>query len=93
MRKQREPEFLEQLIPISVVEAMNLTSQTPIPATAIRSQWMVEPEKPVLQVPDTERDIRACLMSYGIQYSGKAKENKRLLQTLADTLGRRLTYL
>lgn len=49
--------------------------------------------EPVLEVEDSDKAIRAVLMDYYIQPSGKMKENRRLLKQIADQEKRKLVYL
>ena len=88
--EQREPQFVEQLIPPSLRDALGIQTKTPLPKVPSELKAKYEP---VLEVHDTDRNIRALLMNYNKPISGKAKENRLRLQKLADELGRKLVYL
>lgn len=49
--------------------------------------------EPVLEIEETDKAIRAVLMNYSIQPSGKMKENRRLLKQIADEQHRKLVYV
>ena len=49
--------------------------------------------EPVLEVYDTDQNIRATLMRHGKQVGNKMKENRVRLQKLADELKRKLLYI
>lgn len=87
--ESRKITYIEQLIPWTLREQYNVTSQTPLGSVH-------EPKykhKPVLEVEKTNKAIRQVLMNYSIQPSGKMKENKRLLKILSENLGRKLEYV
>lgn len=86
--KHRRVEFVEQLVPPSVLQRYNITSKTPVPGPS-------EPRKlhgPEWEVENSEKAIRQVLMNYGIQPM-KAKENRRLIKQIADELQRKLVYV
>lgn len=85
----RVPQYMEQLIPPSALQAYNITTRTSIEHLVDRKPI----HEPVLEVYDTDRNIRAILMNYDKPISGKVKENRLRIQRLADELGRRLVYL
>lgn len=81
---------MEQLIPYSLVQAYGITSHTPL----AKGRTVQKPKhEAVLEIEDNDRAIRAVLMNYDIQPSGKMKENRRLLKQVADQLGRKLVYI
>jgi hypothetical protein len=85
----RKPQYVEQLLPASLVEAYGIQTRTPLPNVDVEIK---SPYKPALEVYDSDKVIRATLMNYGKPYSGKMKENRLRLQKLADELGRELLY-
>ncbi len=88
--QHRQPEFMEQLVPPSVLQHYKITSRTPIPSTDVSKSYRFEA---VLEIEESDKAIRQVLMNYDIQPSGRMKENRRLLKQLADELGRKLVYL
>ena len=82
-------QYLEQLIPPSVLDTYNIQTRTPLPSHLVvkaKEDWLLE-------VPDNEKDIRVVLMNHGKSLSTRAKENRVRLERLADELGRKLVYL
>ena len=88
--QHRQPEFMEQLVPPSVLQHYKITSRTPLPSTDVSKSYRFEA---VLEIEESDKAIRQVLMNYDIQPSGRMKENRRLLKQLADELGRKLVYL
>lgn len=87
--EHRKPEFIEQLIPTSLLDIYNIQSTTPL----VNKDVEIKPKyEPVLDVYDTDKNIRAILMNHGKSISNKPKENRLRLQRLADELGRKLIY-
>ncbi len=88
--EHRVVQYAEQLIPHSLLKRYNVTSRTPVGPYKSDAKAKCEP---VLEIEDTDKAIRAVLMNYSIQPSGKMKENRRLLKVLADEQGRKLVYI
>ena len=96
---EREPLYLEQLIPPSLAIEYNIQTRTPL---TIRPM-LKAPQKPVMEVPETEEAIRAALVAAGekpmiCQQKGRLGgkelvENKKRLQKIADIYGRKLVFL
>lgn len=87
--EHRKPEFIEQLIPTSLLDTYNIQSMTPL----VNKDVEIKPKyEPVFDVYDTDKNIRAILMNHGKSISNKPKENRLRLQRLADELGRKLVY-
>ena len=81
---------MEQLIPYSMAQAYGIQSQTPV----AKGRLVRRPKhEPVLEVEESDKSIRAVLMNYYIQPSGKMKENRRLLKQIADQEKRKLVYI
>ena len=55
-----EPEFLEQLIPPSILKANNIQTATPI-MSSYKKVWQIKADKPCIDVPDDPKAIRAFL--------------------------------
>jgi hypothetical protein len=85
----RTIQFVEQLVPHSLLQQYNITSLTPLHRSYERKGRF----EAVLEVEETDRAIRQVLMNYSIQPSGKMKENRRLLKELSEELQRKLVYL
>ena len=96
---EREPLYLEQLIPSSLIIDYKIQSKTPLTTKPLLRM----PEKPIWEVSDNEEAIRAALSENGekhmiCQQKGRMNgeeiaENKARLQKLADIYGRRLIFL
>jgi hypothetical protein len=99
MRVHREPVFLEQLIPAATLMEYEIQSQTPLS----KSPAIRVPQKPIMEVPETEEAIRAALVAAGekpmiCQQKGRLGgkeilENKKRLQKVADIYGRKLVFV
>lgn len=87
--ESRVVQYAEQLIPHSLLKKYNVVSRTPV-GTYSASKPKYEP---VLEIEETDKAIRAVLMNYSIQPSGKMKENRRLLKQIADEQHRKLVYV
>lgn len=85
----RKIQFVEQLVPHSLLQQYNITSLTPLYGSHEKRNRF----EAVLEVEETDRAIRQVLMNYSIQPSGKMKENRRLLKELSEELQRKLVYL
>jgi hypothetical protein len=94
------PQYLEQLIPPSLLVKYGITSRTPFTGLPL----MPPPVgKQPIEVPNTEDEVRATLISLGgkpmsCQAVGKEEkrefaENTKRLQRLADSLGRKLILI
>lgn len=81
---------MEQLIPHSMAQAYGIQSRTPLSKSRVVRRAKHEA---VLEVEDSDKSIRAVLMNYYIQPSGKMKENRRLLKQIADQEKRKLVYV
>ena len=94
----REPHFVEQLVPPSLLAEFGITSRTPL--NGIRIEEL--PQKCLMVVPETEEAIRAAIVAAGekpmiCQGKGKREkkemnENKKKLQKIADAAGKKLVY-
>lgn len=86
----RRPTCVEQLIPGSVLDAYNILSFTPLPDPLFE----IEPQHTaVLEVVDTDKDIRAKLTQYGKSDKGKMKDLRIRLNKVADDHGLKLVYV
>ena len=97
-RSYREPQFVEQLIPPSLIEQYGITTRSPLPGVAKQkpNEWLME-------VPETDEGLRAALVAAGVkpmicQEKGKKEsreinENKKRLQKVADKAGRKLIFI
>lgn len=86
----RQPQYVEQLIPYSVIEQYKITTLTEIPAPLEKKKAKY---LPVLEVEKTPKAIRQILMNYDIQPSGKEKELPKQLMRLAEQLNRKLEFI
>ena len=88
--QHRKPEFIEQLIPTNLIDTYGIDTMTPLVNKDASIKCAYEP---VLEVYDTDQNIRATLMRHGKQVGNKMKENRVRLQKLADELKRKLLYI
>jgi hypothetical protein len=96
----REPEFMEQLIPPSLLEEFNVNTRTRLGGARIPDFTV---RQKIVQVAETEDAIRAALVSYGekpmiCQGKGKREkreliENKKKLQKIMTAAGKRLIFV
>lgn len=86
----RKPTCLEQLVPDNLLEAYNVMTNTPLSDPL----YTIEPiHTPVLEVTDTEKNIRAMLISHGKSEKGKPRDLRIRLSKLADELHLKLVYI
>lgn len=98
-RAYREPHLMEQLIPPSLLQEFNIQSQTPLLSHRIPEA----PRQVIMEVCETEDAIRAALIAAGekpmiCQEKGRREkremtENKKKLQKIADSAGKKLVYV
>lgn len=87
--QNRVPVYLEQLLSPSVLESYSIRSRTPLHEQGTEKQI----HDSVLEVMDSDKHIRAILMNYSKQISGKAKENRIRIQKLGDEIGRKIVFV
>ncbi len=95
----REPAFVEQLLPPTLIELYGITSRTPLklplpPAPVVEA---------TMEVVEVEESLRAAIQAAGgkpmiCQEKGKKEnreltENKKRLQKLADAKGQKLVFI
>ena len=96
----REPQYIEQLIPPSLLEQYGIESRTVLPAFTASVKAANER---IMEVPETDDALRAALLAAGVkpmicQEKGKKEnkeiiENKKRLQKVADKIGRKLVFI
>lgn len=99
-RAYREPQYIEQLIPASVLEEMNIRTMTPIPGCPVAK---LPEEERVWEIIETDEGLRLALTNLGVkpmicQEKGKKEakeiqENKRRLARAADAAGYKVLYI
>jgi len=99
-RAYREPHYIEQLVPASVLEELNIRTMTLIPGCPVSK---LPEEERVWEVLETDEGLRAALTNLGVkpmrcQEKGKKEakeiqENKRRLQGIADATGFKVVYI
>ena len=99
----REPEFMEQLVPPSLLAQFNITTLTPLRGKPLERIPDFTVHQKIVQVAETEDAIRAALVSYGekpmiCQGKGKREkreliENKKKLQKIMTAAGKRLIFV
>lgn len=93
----RKPEFVEQLIPISVLNHYNIKSLTPIASPIGKDKHEHIPYihgDPVIEIPYDEdgKNIRATLAAYNLP-SSSVKENKRVMNEFGDLIGKKVSIV
>ncbi len=99
-RQFREPQFLEQLIPHTLLEQYNVATATPLYSGRLTPAPVVES---ILEIPETDEALRAAVLAAGgkpmiCQEKGKKEnreltENKKRLQKLADAKGQKIIFI
>lgn len=89
-KAHREVEFVEQLVPPSLLVQHGILTRTPLPKKA---EKQLVHHAAVWEVEDNEKTIRHLLLAAGITPSGLEKRNRRMLKQLADGKGLHLVYL
>ena len=89
----RKPEFVEQLIPISVLNHYNIKSLTPI-GTPNHDHIPYVHGEPVIEIPYDEdgKNIRATLAAYNLP-SSSVKENKRVMSEFGELIGKKVSIV
>jgi len=90
--EHREPTYMEQLIPPSLLDAYKIETQTPIQSRNQPRQL----HEPVLEVSRKAEAVRSILFAYNrpCKTNGReaAEENEAQLEKLAHELKRKLVY-
>ena len=96
----RQPHYVEQLVPPSLLSEFGITSSTPLNGSPSIKEL---PEKCIMEVPETEEAIRAAIIAAGekpmicqqkgIREKKEMTENKKKLQRIADAAGKKLVYI
>jgi hypothetical protein len=89
IREMRVPNYVEQLIAPSVLEEYGIMSATPLPGI---SRVPVATPQPVLHVLDDDKAIRAVLAANNLKPKGRVRDNRRLIEQLAQRDGMRLIF-
>ena len=99
-RSFREPQFVEQMIPVGLLEQYGITSCTPLPAL-VGTPPPLPPA--ILEIPETDEALRAAVLAAGgkpmiCQEKGKSEkrelaENKKRLKKLADAKGQLIVFV
>lgn len=99
--ENRQPQYIEQLIPPHVRAQYGIQTLTPIQTTRTQaaedtfsSQWYPPQHEPTLEVRYDDEEIRLTLARHKVQYheKGKMDVNRILLENLAKRLNRRLIW-
>lgn len=91
MWNYRKPGYIEQLIPVSILNHYNIKSLTPIHGTHEHIPYIHG--EPVITIPYDEdgKNIRATLASYNLPCSS-VKENKKIMEAYGDLIGKKVVY-
>jgi hypothetical protein len=99
-RSFRQPQFIEQLMPSTLLEQYGITTCTPLPAL-VGAPVPLPPA--ILEIPETDEALRAAVLAAGgkpmiCQERGRVEkkelaENKKRLQKLADAKGQRIVFV
>lgn len=90
----RKPEFVEQLIPISVLNHYNIKSLTPIGTPLLKEHIPYIHGEPVLEIPYDHdgKNVRATLAAYNLP-SSSVTENKRVINAFGELIGKKVSIL
>ena len=93
----RKPEFVEQLIPISILNHYNIRSLTPIGTPSSGNTHEHIPYihgDPVIEIPFDEdgKNVRATLAAYNLP-SSSVKENKRVMNEFGELIGKKVSIV
>ena len=93
----RKPEFVEQLIPISILNHYNIRSLTPIgppPSGNPHEHIPYIHGDPVIEIPFDEdgKNVRATLAAYNLP-SSSVKENKRVMNEFGELIGKKVSIV
>jgi len=88
----RKPEFVEQLIPTSILAHYKIDSLTRI-TSGVNEHIPYIHGDPVICIPDDDKgkNIRATLASYNLPCSSK-KEDKRIIEEFSNLIGKKVEY-
>jgi len=89
----RKPEFVEQLIPLSILNHYNITTKTPINGDKHEHLPYIHGD-PVIEIHSDEdgKNVRATLATYNLP-SSSVKENKRVLEAFGEVIGKKVVYV
>ena len=87
----RKPEFVEQLIPSSILSHYKITSKTKIHGKHEHIPYIHG--EPTIEIPFDEdgKNIRATLASHNLPCSS-VKENKRVIEAYGELIGKKVVY-
>jgi hypothetical protein len=93
----RTPEFVEQLIPLSILNHYKITTNTPIHSPLNGNKHSHPPYihgDPVIEIHADEdgKNVRATLATYNLP-SSSVKENKRVLEAFGEVIGKKVAYV
>jgi len=88
----RKPEFIEQLIPQSILSHYNINTMTPITSLIKQHPPYIHGE-PVIEIPFDEdgKNIRATLASHNLP-SSSVKKNKELIEKYGTLVGKKVEH-
>lgn len=88
----RKPEFVEQLIPLSVLQHYKIETRTPIPG--VDNKHYPYLYKSVIEIPYDKdgKNIRATLAAHNIP-SSSVKENERVAIVYGDLIGKTVSFI
>jgi len=88
VRALRKPQYIEQLVSPSMLEEYGIRTATPLPGPGTPAA----PPQPVLHVLDDDKAIRAVLAANNLKPKGRVRDNRRLIEQLANRDGLRLIF-
>lgn len=88
----RKPEFVEQLIPLSVLQHYKIDTRTPIPG--VDNKHIPYLYQPVVEIPYDKdgKNIRATLAAHNIP-SSSVKENERVAIAFGNLTGKTVSII
>lgn len=93
----RKPEFVEQLIPVSILNHYNIKSLTPIGTPRSGDTHEHIPYihgDPVIEIPFDEdgKNVRATLAAFNLP-SSSVTENKRVMNEFGNLIGKKVSIV
>lgn len=93
----RKPEFIEQLIPMSILSHYNIKSLTPIGLPKNNDKHEHIPYihgEPVIEIPFDKdgKNVRATLAAFNLP-SSSVKENQRVMNTFGELVGKKVSIV
>lgn len=88
-KQHREVEYVEQLVPPALLHTYGIKTLTPVSSTVLPKKKA----NPIMEVVNSEKEIRQILINHGLTPLGKMNANRKLLNQIAVQEGKTIVYL